>query len=247
MSKPYTKPSLLEQFGLRPDPNQLEHTFSNGHRLTKVHTNHAPVYHRRIGNPFPLLAISIGATIMLIAPVLLGLRNFTQLNIVLAIGLPLGLIGNFVAAMFAYAEGNTYIATFASVLGGLLGGLSLAFLPWTGIQAAYIGNAASVQEGMLDLLKALSLFFFCAMIPVFFIFLASFKTAVPVAGGALLIVVSLILNGANYIHYPMLELQKGCGALFIVVGIVLWYTALAVLNQEEGIKVPVFALPRHDD
>ncbi|PWN87209.1 hypothetical protein FA10DRAFT_198096 [Acaromyces ingoldii] len=247
MSKPYAKPSLLEQFGLKPDPNKLEHSQSGGNRLTKVYTTGGhpmdssqkgfPVYHRRIGNPFPLVALAIGTSLMIIAPILLGVRGLTQLNIFMAIGLPLGCVGNFIASMFAYAEGNTFTATLGSVFGGLLGGLSIAFLPWTGIQAAYIGKAASLEEGILDLYKALSLLFFCAMIPVFLVFLASFKTAMPIAGGALMIVIAVILQGTNYLHYPMLELQKGCGALFFIVGIVLWYLAVAIMNQEEGVPV----------
>ena len=102
-------------------------------------------------------------------------------------------------------------------------------------------------EGVLALYKALGLLFFVAMIPVFLVFLASFKTAIPIAGGAMMITIALILNGVNYIEYPMVNLQKGCGALFLIVGIFLWYMAMAVMNQEEGIPVPIFALPRHDD
>lgn len=75
------------------------------------------------------------------------------------------------------------------------------------------------------------------MIPVFIVFLAAFKTAVPLAGGALMIVIAIILQGVNYLHYPMLELQKACGGLFIVVGATLFYVAVAVMNQEEEIMV----------
>lgn len=60
MSKEFRKPSLLEQFGLKPDPNKLEHFETpSGNRLTRVYTQggHAietqqkslPIYHRRIG------------------------------------------------------------------------------------------------------------------------------------------------------------------------------------------------------
>jgi len=112
-------------------------------------------------------------------------------------------------------------ATAAGSLAGLIGGLSMVFLPWTGIQAAYLESAASPVEGLLALNKALGIVFFGAMIPVFILFLASFKTAVPISFAALCIVVALILQGSAYIHYPMVNLTKACGALFIIIGVVL--------------------------
>jgi succinate-acetate transporter protein len=132
-------------------------------------------------------------------------------------------------------------------LGGLIGGLSLVFLPWTGIQEAYLSEATSQAEGLLALNKALGILFLCAMIPIFLLFLASFKTAVPISFAAICIVVALILQGTAYLHSPMVTLTKACGALFIVIGIVLWYSATAVLLQEEGVKIlPIGPLPRLD-
>ena len=134
-------------------------------------------------------------------------------------------------------------ATAAGTLGGLVGGISLIFLPWTGIQAAY----AESPETILELSKAIGILFFIAMIPVFIIFMASLKTAVPVSFAALLIVIALIVQGAAYLDplNPDLARTKTCGALFIIVGVVLWFSALAVILQEEGIKIlPVMPLPR---
>lgn len=258
MSQAYRTPSLLEQFGLKPNPNKLHHVdTASGNRLTRVYTQGGhlaeteqkglPVYHRRIGNPFPIIFISIGATLLIIGAILVGAQNLTQLNIIIAIGLPLGGLANFVGAMFAFAEGNTFAATLGNVFGGLIGSLCVAFLPWAGVQSAYLSSASSLEEGVLELYKALSFVFFVALIPVFIVFLAAFKTAVPLAGGALLICIAIILQGVNYLHYPMLELQRACGGLFIVVGVILFYVSVAVMNQEEDIMVPVFALPRHDD
>lgn len=137
----------------------------------------------------------------------------------------------------------------------------MVFLPWTGIQEAYMEAAEGNQsEGIILMYKALGVIFFCAMIPVLFLFLASFKTAVPVSFSALLIVIALILQGAAYLHYPMVNLTKAAGALFIIVGISLvrsvhaavridpyiftqWYSALSVLLQEEGIKIVSVQMP----
>lgn len=121
------------------------------------------------------------------------------------------------SSMFSFAEGNTFLATAAGTLGGLIAGISIVFLPWTGIEAAYSMSA----EDLAMLNKALGIVFFAAMIPVFVLFLASFKTAVPISLSALFIVIALILQGSAYLNFPMANLSKGCGALFIIVGVLL--------------------------
>lgn len=266
MSKPYQKPTFAEQMGLKPNPNQLEHEFVGGVRLTKIHTTggHSvdkdqpgfPIYHRRIANPFPLMALSIGATLMMLGLLSVGVRDIKNITIVYNIGLPYGAIGTVTAGMWAFAEGNTFLATLGMTFGGLIGGVSLVYLPWTGIQNAYIlpaieaanGNKeVGLAMGALALYKAVGILFLAAMIPVFLVFVASLRTAVPVASGAFIIVIGLILQGVGYLHYPMENLTKAGGALFIVVGVILWYAAVAVLMQEEGVNLPVFALPRNDD
>lgn len=265
MSKPYVRPSLAEQFGLKPDPNKLEHEFHGGVRLTKVHTTGGhpvdtdqpgfPVYHRRIAHPWPLMALGIGAVLLVEGVVQLGVRGLTQLNVVMNVALPLG-IAILTAGMFAFADGNTYLATLAMTLGGLIGSVGLVFLPWTGIQEAYIeagikAAGGNQQQGLLlgvvSLQHALGIAFFAAMIPVFLIFLASFKTSLPIANGAFLITVALILIGAQGLKYPQPTLLKAAGGINCVIGGILFYSAMAVLMQEEGVNVPVFALPRNDD
>ena len=72
MSQPYRQPSFKEQMGLAPDPNRLEHVRSGNHRFTRLHTNGGhpidtsqpglPTYHRRIGNPLPLVLLGIGVS-----------------------------------------------------------------------------------------------------------------------------------------------------------------------------------------
>lgn len=167
---------------------------------------------------------------------------------VLTIGLPLGMVANFASCMFAFAEGSTYLATISGSLAGLLGGASLLFLPWTGIQGTYVLGAANQLEGVAEFYKAAGLVFFVALIPIFLIFLASLRTSAPLAGAALLIVVALGCLGGGYIGgAPNLVILKTAGALFIIVGIGLFYAATSVMLAEEGLKVlPVFPLPRLD-
>lgn len=72
--------------------------------------------------------------------------------------------------MFAFAEGNTFLATAAGTLAGVIGGISLSFIPWTGIQGAYIAAAATaaptatetqiIQLGTLALYKVRFFTFF---------------------------------------------------------------------------------------
>ncbi len=146
--------------------------------------------------------------------------------------------------------------SFGCSLGGLLASFGAIFLPWTGIQEAYIVPAITAAGGnqqvgfamgALALQKAVGIVFFAAMIPVFLIFLASLRTAVPVAFGSFLIVIATILSGVEGLKYPNENLAKASGALYVIIGGLLMYSAMAVLMQEEGVPVPVFALPRNDD
>lgn len=156
------------------------------------------------------------------------------------------MVGNFVACMFSFAEGSTFMATISGTLAGLLGGTGLLFLPWTGIQASYLGGAANQALGLQEYYKAVAMVNFVAMIPIFIIFLASLRTSVPVANSALFIVVALILIGAGYVNgVPNEMVLKASGAFFIMTGILLWYAALSVMLAEEGVNfLPVFPLPR---
>lgn len=155
-----------------------EHFSSGGQKLTRVYTRGGhevdsqqkglPTYHRRIANPFPVFAIGIGASLLTLGCVFVEARGLQNPQILLNVGLPLGGIGVMTAAMFSFAEGNTFLATAAGTLGGLVGGLSLLFLPWTGIQAAYLEEAGgNIPLGLAELNKAVAFLFFGAMIPVF--------------------------------------------------------------------------------
>lgn len=253
----YKHPNLKEQWGLQEDPNGSDHVVtSKGHRLTRTVTAGGhdvdssqpgfPIYHRRIANPFPLVCIATGASLLMLGFILIRHRGITNPAIYMAMGLPLGMIGNFAACMFAFAEGSTYLATIAGTLAGLIGGTSFLFLPWTGIQSTYVLGGANQAEGVAEFYKASAMVFFIALIPIFLIFLASFRTSGPVAGAALLIVVALgCLGGAYVTGVPDLVIAKTSGALFIIVGIALFYAATSVMLAEEGWKVlPVFPLPR---
>lgn len=183
---------------------------------------------------------------LILGLIFVEVRGLQNPQIYLNVGLPLGGVAVMTASMFSFAEGNTFLATAAGTLAGLLGGLSMVFIPWTGIKEAYAMEAEGNELMTIILLyKAVGILFFGAMIPVFLLFLASLRTAVPVAFSAFLIVIAAIIQGAVYLNYPMVSAQKAAGALFIIVGISLWYSALAVILNEEGIRIlPVFPLPR---
>ncbi|KAJ9475850.1 hypothetical protein PHBOTO_005936 [Pseudozyma hubeiensis] len=178
--------------------------------------------------------------------VCIGYRGITNPRIVITLGLPLGMIGNFAASMFAFASGSTFIATLAGTLAGLIGGASFLFLPWTGIQATYLTGAANQAAGVEEFYKAAAMVFFIALIPIFLVFLASLRTSGPSAGAALFIVIALGCLGGGYIGgAPNVAVLKASGAFFILVGILLFYSALSVMLAEEGLKIlPVFPLPR---
>ncbi len=158
------------------------------------------------------------------------------------------MIGNFTACLFSFAQGSTYLATVAGTLAGIIGGAACLFLPWVNIQASYLLGAPTPTEGLAEFYKAVAIFFFIALIPIFLISLASLRTSVPVAGAALLIVVALgCLSGGFVDGYPNLTILKASGSFFIIVSAALFYSATSVMLAEEGLKVlPVFPLPRLD-
>lgn len=164
----------------------------------------------------------------------------------MTLGLPLGMIGNFAASMYAFAQGSTWLATVAGTVAGLIGGASLLFLPWTGIQSTYVLASPTQLAGVSEFYKAAAMVFFISLIPIFLIFIASLRTSAPVAGAALLIVIALGCLGGGYIDgAPQQTILKTSGAFFIMVGIALFYAATSVMLAEEGLKVlPVFPLPR---
>lgn len=177
------------------------------------------------------------------------------------IAIPYGGFGVLSGAMFAFAEGNTFVATFGTTLGGLLLALGLVYVPWTGIQGAYIQTAVSMasangvteaqamQSGTEALYTALGVTFMVSMIPVLLLFISALRTAIPVAAAALFIVLSFILQGASYLKgQEIVSITKAPGAFNIMVAVLLWYSAVAVMLEEEGVKfLPVFSLPRNDD
>lgn len=69
-------------------------------------------------------------------------------------------------------------------------------------------EGGTMEEGVLALYKALGIVFLIAMIPVFAVWAASFKTAFPVSGGALLIVIALILQGVNLLEYRECHIES---------------------------------------
>lgn len=183
---------------------------------------------------------------LILGCILCGLRDLTGLQIYLNIGLPLGGLGLITACMFAFVEGNTFLATAAGTFGGILGGLSLLFLPWADVQMPYILEAnGELAEGVVLLYKAVGIIFFVAVIPIFLILVGSFRTAAPIAAALLTIVVALLIQGSVYLNYPNQQAQTATGSLFILIGICMWYLALAVMLNEEGIRLlPVFPFPR---
>lgn len=156
--------TLKQQLGMEPIDDAPEHVQVGGNRLTKIVTRGGheidsqqpglPVYHRRIGNPYPLFAIAIGGTFIMLGALDLNLRGLQGNSIWLTVALPLSGIGGITSMMFAFAEGNTFLATAAGSLAGIIGGISLSFIPWTGIQGAYIIAAeGSIPLGTLALYK----------------------------------------------------------------------------------------------
>ena len=90
MSVPFKKPSVAEQFGIKPNPNKIEHVMHGGVRLTKVLTsgghpydssqNGFPIYHRRVANPWPIIALGTGASLLILGLIQVGHRGMTQVS-----------------------------------------------------------------------------------------------------------------------------------------------------------------------
>lgn len=151
--------------------------------------------------------------------------------------------------MFSFAEGSTFLATFAGSMSGILSGYSLTFLPWTGIASTYEQTAQMMNEpvsaGLAQLQQAEGMLFLIAMIPIFILLVGSVRTSIPISVTTLFIVLAFILQGANLLRGGEKSIQYASGAFFFISGIIAWYISLSTLLQEEKIRIlPVFPLPR---
>lgn len=60
-------------------------------------------------SPFPVFAIGVGASLMVLGLIFNEVRGLTNPHIFLNIGLPLGGFAVMTSAMFSFAEGNTFL------------------------------------------------------------------------------------------------------------------------------------------
>ncbi len=67
-------------------------------------------------------------------------------------------------------------------------------------QATYLTGAANQAAGLEEYYKAAAMVYFISLIPIFLIFLASFRTSGPTSGAALMIVIALGCLGGGYIN-----------------------------------------------
>lgn len=133
-----------------------------------------------------MFGLALASSFTMLGCLLLNLRGLQSQQIWITMALPLCGGGGLTAMMFSFAEGNTWLATACGSLAGIIGGLSLIFLPWANVQVSYV-EAFGPEEGVVQLFKALSIVSFCSIVPVFIVFMTSFKTAAPIALATLML------------------------------------------------------------
>lgn len=69
-------------------------------------------------SPYPVFAIGVGASLLILGLVFVNARGLTNPHIFLNIGLPLGGIAVMTASMFSFAEGNTFLVSQRSPVDG---------------------------------------------------------------------------------------------------------------------------------
>ncbi|KAL8277483.1 hypothetical protein RQP46_010113 [Phenoliferia psychrophenolica] len=255
---PLTTAELKRQFGLAADPRKPDIVPATGNFPKLVRTvtpgGHGvdssqpgfPVYHRHVANPIPLGALSVGASLLIFGLTLIHAKSMKTTTIFYTVGLPFGGIGSTIAGFWFYPQGSTFGTTLFGILGGTLISFCMADLPWTAIQATYVGSANSLLEGVVDLQQALGLLIFVAFILIMMFLFAAMKTSMPMFNAIVIINIALILYGVSLIQASD-TLAVASGALFVVVGILLYYTAASVLLADEGLHfLPVFPLPHVD-
>lgn len=104
-------------------------------------------------SPYPLFGLALASTFTMLGALLLNFRGLQSQQIWVTMALPLCGVGGLTSMMFAFAEGNTFLATACGSLAGIIGGLSIVFLPWTNIQGAYVEAYGSVDVGAVELFK----------------------------------------------------------------------------------------------
>lgn len=105
-------------------------------------------------SPYPLFAIALGAAFVMLGALNLNVRGLQGTAIWLTVALPLGGLASMTTMMISFILGNSYLSTASGTLAGLIGGISLIFLPATGITKAYfIAAGGDKVQGALLLYK----------------------------------------------------------------------------------------------
>ncbi|KAK4699491.1 uncharacterized protein P7C70_g6768, partial [Phenoliferia sp. Uapishka_3] len=239
---------IKRQFGLAPDPYRHE-TVDATDKLPKLVKSRYqsdsdqpgfPVYHRHIASPLALGALAFGAAMFCLGLCLVHTRGVQSTVIFIAIGLPYGGLGVMISG---FPQGNTFGFTLFTLLGGVIMAFTLPDIAWFGIQTAYLEAASSILQGVADLEQAISIVAWSAFVIIFVFLFASLKTSLPVFGFLLVTALGMLLYAVEAMK-TMDSAGVGAGALWIVVGLVLFYVAAADMLADEGFHfLPLFTLP----
>ncbi|KAL8277434.1 hypothetical protein RQP46_010156 [Phenoliferia psychrophenolica] len=243
----WTAASLKHAWGLTPDPHRfdtVEATASHPKLVRAKGLDSDQVFHRHIASPFALGCIALGASLFAMGLCLVHVRGMTTSTIFYAVTLPFGGFGCLISGIWFFPLGSTYGLTLFGMFGGILISISLADLPWANFQDGFLLSATSLLEGAEEIYQALGLAVLVVFVIVVMLSIGSARTSAPVFVALVIVFIGLILYGVGLLHTKN-GLEVGCGWLFLICGVLLYYVGVSDLLADEGFPIlPLFPLPR---
>jgi succinate-acetate transporter protein len=162
--------------------------------------------------------------------------NFNEeINVVAGMALSFGGLAQILAGMWAFAVGNTFLATVFTSYGGFWLSFAAILIPGTGIMAAYQGNTDHLGPAL-----GVYLMSWVMMSIVFFV--GSLKHSVVLAAVFFFLFMDFLLFSVSELHHS-LNLHRGAGGMGIASALCAYYMGAASLfAADNGIKLPIFPL-----
>ncbi|PWN34585.1 uncharacterized protein FA14DRAFT_188666 [Meira miltonrushii] len=211
---------------------------ANGHALSTLQPSFpsggSHMVHRKLALPIPLASYAIGATTWLLGLLVLHVRNITEINFWIVTGIPMGSILTILCGMGEFFTGNTFGCALFSAVGGIIFGLSMPFLPWSGIQTAFAQTVGGNQEETLKLVNASGgIYLEVIFVPLLMLLIAAQKTALVFVWNLTMIIIVVITLGiSNMTGSESCLVVSGIFLLLTTAG--LFYGGTSILLAEVG-------------
>ncbi|QRV92121.1 glyoxylate pathway regulator [Ceratobasidium sp. AG-Ba] len=179
---------------------------------------------RTIANPSPTGLFALAATTLMWSLYNARTRGIYQVNAVIGMALLVGGLCTLLAGMWEFAIGNTFGATGKyttfTLLGGFWGSYSIMYWNGTGALSPY-GD---------ELGDALGIFYMVWMVVALMLFLATFRSSIPLSGFFFFLFLTYILLGAAHFTGRVSVLRAG-GVIGCIASVFAFYSGAVGLHN----------------